>query len=73
MLTAGATALAHFHFHVQRDDNADYAGPSEGDVGYAQDQGRACVVFTSVRAGVLNADYYQPGGITIDLGEVRTR
>ncbi len=73
MLTAGASALAHFHFHAQRDDNADYAGPSGGDMDYAQDQGRACVVFTTVRAGVVNADYYQPGGITVDLGEVRTK
>jgi len=75
LLAGGAAALAHFHFHVQRPDNIDYAGPSAADLAYAQDQGRACVVFTSVREGVLNADYYQPGygagGVVIDLGEVR--
>ncbi|MFN0012477.1 MAG: hypothetical protein ACKVS8_12630 [Phycisphaerales bacterium] len=69
LLEAGATALAHYHFHVQRVNNAEYAGPGPGDMDYALDQGRACVVFTSVRAGVLNANYYQPG-LSVNLGEV---
>jgi hypothetical protein len=49
--------------------NAEFAGPGPGDADYAIEQGRACVVFTSIRAGVLDADYYQPGGVVIDLGE----
>ncbi len=69
LLRAGAMALAHYHFHVQRVDNAEYAGPGPGDMDYAMDQGRACVVFTSIRAGVLNANYYHPG-LSVNLGEV---
>ena len=67
--TTRATALAHYHFHVQRVDNAEFAGPGPGDMDYATDQGRACVVFTSVRAGVLNANYYH-AGVSVNLGEV---
>lgn len=33
--------------------------------------GRPCIVLTSVREGVMNADYYQRGEVVIDLGEVR--
>ncbi len=70
MLNDGATALAHYHFHAQRVFNADYAGPGPGDAEYAIEQGRACVVFTSLREGVLNANYYH-AGMAINLGEVR--
>lgn len=71
MLAQSHRALAHFHFHAQRPRNAEYAGPSGGDLLYATHQGRTCLVFTSVADGTLNADVYQPGGATIDLGEVR--
>jgi len=77
---AGGRALAHFHFHVQSVNNAEYAGPGKGDFDYAAMHGRTCLVFTSVRNGVLNADYYQRnaarqedgkgGNVGIDLGEV---
>lgn len=70
MLAAGALALAHYHFHAQSVDNADYAGPGPGDMEYADDQGRLCLVFTPVRRGVLNVDYYQAGGVRIDLGTI---
>jgi len=68
---AGGRALAHYHFHVQSISNSDYAGPGVGDLEYAATHGRTCVVFTSVREGVLNADYYQRNGAMIDLGEFR--
>jgi hypothetical protein len=82
---AGGRALAHYHFHAQTQNNAEYAGPGRGDFDYANNHGRACLVLTSVRPGVLNVDYYQRtapgtvpsgggggggGGIQIDLGEV---
>lgn len=73
---AGGRALAHYHFHAQTLNNTDYAGPGRGDFDYAAMHGRSCVVFTSVRPGVLNADYYQRStvagvpGVQIDLGEV---
>jgi hypothetical protein len=83
---AGGRALAHYHFHAQSVNNADYAGPGYGDHEYAALHGRACLVFTSVRPGVMNVDYYQrpgrtppdakflpPGnGVQIDLGEVES-
>lgn len=66
--------LAHYHFHAQADQNDENAGPSLGDVIYADRFGAACLVFTSVRGGKLNVDYYQPGPrvtpIVIDLGTI---
>jgi hypothetical protein len=73
MLAEGARSLADYHFHAQSDENREYAGPGPGDRQYADDQGRACVVFTTVRSGVLNADYYQAGGVVIDMGEIRLK
>lgn len=71
MLANGAFALCHYHFHAQRIDNGDYAGPGPGDVEYAEDQGRLCLVFTTIREGLIDADYYQAGGVRIDLGTLR--
>jgi hypothetical protein len=63
-------ALAHYHFHVQTANNADYAGPGRGDLDYATMHGRNCIVFTSVREGLMDVDYYQSSGVVIDLGEI---
>lgn len=71
MIEQGTDALFHYHLHCTSYDNSDYAGPSEDDLGYAQRQGRSCLVLTCVSRDTLNADYYQPGGATLDLGEVR--
>lgn len=75
MFTDSPRSLAHYHFHVQAENNRDYAGPGRGDMEYASTHGRNCLVFTSVQAGVLNVDFYTRGGsggpIVIDLGEVR--
>lgn len=70
LLTASATALFHYHFHAQDSRNVEYAGPGRGDLEYADRFGRACIVLTFVNQDALNADYYQPGGGRIDLGEV---
>ena len=70
MFIASDRALAHYHFHVQTDSNAEYAGPGKGDLDYAFAHGRNCLVFTSVKSGVMNVDYYQRNGAIIDLGEV---
>lgn len=64
------TALAHYHFHAQRHDNADYAGPGPGDLAFAERFGCHALVFTFIDRDTLNADYYQPGGIVVDLGNV---
>lgn len=70
MFSLGGRSLAHYHFHAQTHTNHAYAGPGAGDRDYADLHNRNCVVFTPVRKGVMNADYYQRGGATIDLGEI---
>ena len=70
MLAASDHAIAHYHFHVQKERNAEYAGPSDGDFDYATRHGRGCLVFTSVGEGVLAVDYYQPGDLVVDLGTI---
>jgi hypothetical protein len=46
------------------------AGPSDGDILYAADSGRTCLVFTSVASDTLNVDLYTPNGAVIDLGMI---
>ncbi len=71
MITRGDRSLAHYHYHVQRRKNEDYAGPSDGDLEYARINGRNCLVFTSINENTLNVDYYQPDGAIVDLGDVK--
>lgn len=71
MLSENPRAFAHYHFHVQREKNAGFAGPSAADQLYARRYGRTCVVFTSIDRRTLNADVYLPNGVVIDLGEVK--
>ena len=70
LLERGAASLFHYHFHANRIRNADYAGPSEADLLYARDFGRACLVLTLIDERTLGVDYYQPGGARIDLGTI---
>lgn len=70
MFGRGGRSLAHYHFHAQSVNNQSYAGPGAGDADYADLHNRNCLVFTPVRPGKLNVDYYQRGGATIDLGEI---
>ncbi len=66
------TALAHYHFHAQRTDNAEHAGPGGADrrriAGHHRLTG---LVLTCVGRDRLNVDYYQPGDVVVDLGTVR--
>ncbi len=71
MIQQSDDALFHYHFQAQRHKNSEYAGPSKGDIEYAERYGRACLVFTFINADTLNVDYYQPGGARIDLGAIR--
>jgi hypothetical protein len=73
MIEQGDRCLAHYHFHVQQVRNSEFAGPSRADLTYAERMGRNCLVLTSVGDGLMNVDYYQPGGATIDLGDIRRR
>lgn len=70
MLDYSDRAIAHYHLQVQKPKNYEYAGPSSGDFNYAALSGRTCVVFTTLSKHRLNADVYQPNGVTIDLGEI---
>jgi hypothetical protein len=65
-------ALVHYHQHVQSNNNAAYAGPSDADMTYAARSGRTCLVFTNVDKNLLNVDCYQPNSVVIDLGMVAT-
>lgn len=71
MFSQSDTSLAHYHFHVQKERNGEYAGPGDGDMEYAATHGRACIVFTSLDADTLGADYYQRNGVRLDLGEIK--
>lgn len=70
LIAASDRAFAHYHFHVQRAQNREYAGPSEGDLDYAARLGRVCVVLTSLNESLLNVDIYYPGGYVVDIGEL---
>lgn len=61
-------ALAHIHFHASTSRNPEHAGPGRGDLAFAQRFGVSCLVLTFLDRDMLNADYYQPDGIVIDLG-----
>lgn len=65
------TAVAHYHFHAQGYHHSDYAGPGAGDVALAERLGFNGLVLTFINRDRLNVDYYQPGGVTIDLGTLR--
>lgn len=73
MIAQGDLAVAHYHFHVAKVFNSEFSGPSGGDLAYAARFGRNCIVFTSITREALSADYYQPDGVVLDLGEVRAR
>lgn len=70
LIEASDTALFQYHFHARRTRNMDYAGPSYDDFEYARLQGRSCLLFTFVSPDRLNVDYFQPGGLRLDLGTI---
>ncbi len=71
MIIDAYTALCHYHFHAQRYNNRDYAGPGLGDLQrIAQTQQFNGLVFTFIDRDTLNVDYYQPHDVVIDLGVI---
>jgi len=70
MIAASSEAVAHYHYHVQRVSNGQYAGPSDGDMLYAARYGRDCLVLTSIDKDTLGVDLYQPDGVVLDLGDI---
>jgi len=71
MISSSDTALLHFHMHVQKAFNSSYAGPSDGDLDYANRLGRSCLVLTGISDGLMNVDFYQSNGAVIDMGEIK--
>jgi len=71
MIASTPRSLAHYHFHAQKEKNTDYAGPSKGDLEYAKNNARNCLVLTSVGRNTLGVDYYQRNGARLDLGEIK--
>lgn len=65
------TGLAHYHFHAHQYANADYAGPGPGDLGFVDRLRTSAVVFTFLDRDTLGIDYYQPGGVIVDLGVIK--
>ncbi len=63
-------ALAHYHLHANKRNNARYAGPSMADLINAANSGRTNLVFTSLGRDELNVDVYFPSGAVIDLGQI---
>jgi hypothetical protein len=70
MLDVAYTSLFHFHMHVQRHRNRDYAGPGFGDVAYADNTRANCLVFTFVSEDAMNVDFYRHGRVMVDLGQI---
>ena len=70
MMRYSGRAMAHYHFHVNERNNAEYAGPSLADLRNADASGRISLVLTSIKEEQLNADVYFPGGQVVDLGIV---
>ncbi|MCC6659691.1 MAG: hypothetical protein IT437_02270 [Phycisphaerales bacterium] len=70
MMAQSDRSLAHYHFHVQEAQNSSFAGPSTPDLAYADRLGRNCLVLTSIGKDTMDVDYYQPGGLILDLGEI---
>jgi len=65
------TGLAHYHFHAQKHANQAYAGPGLGDLKFVENLHANAVVFTFLDRDTLGVDYYQPGGVVVDLGVIR--
>jgi len=70
MIRGSDNALFHYHYQVQEYGAREYAGPSHGDIDYAERFGRSCLVMSFVTKNKINVDYYQPNGVRIDLGVI---
>ena len=68
MVDQSVRALAMYHFHVMRERNSRFAGPSPEDFAQAEAQGRLGVVITSINEDELNVDVYTDAPASVDLG-----
>jgi hypothetical protein len=70
MIEASDAESLMYHFHAARIRNAGYAGPSFNDFEFVRREGRSSLLFTFVTQDRLNVDYFQPGGLRLDLGTI---
>lgn len=68
MVEQSVRALAMYHFHVMRERNSKFAGPSVEDLAQARAQGRLGVVITSINEDELNIDAFTDAPAAVDLG-----
>lgn len=68
MIEQSVRALGMYHFHVMRERNSRFAGPSVEDFANARAQGRFAVVLTALNENELNVDAYVDTPASIDLG-----
>lgn len=73
MFERSYTAIAHMHFHAQQYRNAEYAGPGDGDLAYADSTRANCLVLTFIDEDRMNVDFYRHDGVIVDLGEMHRR
>jgi hypothetical protein len=72
MLTNALDSLCYFVGHFSGVvENTSRIGPGEKELAFAAKHNLCGVVFTTVAGGRLNATYFTPGGIVVDLGEFR--
>lgn len=63
-------AIAHYHFHAQDYRNRHAAHPGPGDLEFADQMRITGLVLTFINRRTLNVDFYAPGGIVVDLGNI---
>lgn len=68
LVEAMVTGLAHYHFHAQRHDNAEFAGPGVGDLAFTDAMEAHTLTLTFIDHDRLNIDLAFPGGLVLDLG-----
>jgi hypothetical protein len=70
LVFAAYRGLAHYHFHAQKHDNREHAGPGRGDMVFAENMGFNCLLLTFVTRDKLNVDFYADGRLIVDLGVI---
>lgn len=68
LIAAMYTGLAHYHFHAQGFENAEFAGPGRGDLFFTQSINAHTLTLAFINRDRLNVDLAFPGGWVLDLG-----
>lgn len=64
-------AVAHYHFHASSWEGAEAAAPGLGDRRLADRLGFNGLLLTPLDRNTLRATYYAPGGVQVDLTDLR--